>query len=95
MGETLDRLLNNHTVALIGAPVLILIIAAILIRNWRAVRRGDPLKSAYPGLTRSPGDFWYWIYLIRLQGVTGAFVFVVLPIALLVFIAMVMAYFRH
>jgi hypothetical protein len=88
--DGLNKLLDNHTVAAIGAPILIIVLAAALIQSWRAVRRGDPIPSSFLRQPVYPDNPWYMIYLARLWGVTAAAFLVIAPIALLVLVALIL-----
>lgn len=63
-----------------------------MLQSWRAIRRGDPIKSTYLRNLIYPGDFQYKFYLINFWGIAGALLFVVAPIALLVLVALVLKY---
>lgn len=88
--NSLNELLDNHTVAAVGAPILIVILVAALIQSWRAMRRGDPVNSFFLGRPVYPDEPWYLCYRLRLWGVIAAALFVVAPVVLLILVALIL-----
>jgi hypothetical protein len=58
-------LLESHTTAMIGAPLIILFLAYMSFLDWRSIRRKDPIKMWFWPEPIYPGDPLYLLAFMR------------------------------